>query len=198
MDNNVKKPTKTTSSAKKTSTNKQQSRDRLFLVIIALVVIVCVIVGIVVLTKKDDNETNKNNGNNENNGDEYVDNSVGIIDMYNTENATVANGVKSNTSSKLRETKYVGDLEITDIDLKAENGMSTFTATVKNNSLDDFKSRRIMIKFTDKSGALYASLEGIIGDVSAGDTTIIDASTTADVVNAYDFSIELLEEVVYE
>ena len=62
---------------------------------------------------------------------------------------------------------------------------------VENISGNDFKAQGIVIKFVNKDGSTYTDLEGIIGDVKAGETTRIDASTTADIINAFDFSIAL-------
>ena len=84
-------------------------------------------------------------------------------------------------------------MKIKNVVLKAEGGISSFTATVENISGNDFKAQGIVIKFVNKDGSTYTDLEGIIGDVKAGETTRIDASTTADIINAYDFSIEGLQ-----
>ncbi len=47
-----------------------------------------------------------------------------------------------------------------------------------------------IIIFTNRDGSEYARLNGYLPDISVGDSNMIDASTTTDVSNAYDFTIE--------
>ena len=48
----------------------------------------------------------------------------------------------------------------------------------------------VVIRFVNEDGSDYAQLEVLIPTVKAGETTSIDASTTADIANAYNFTIE--------
>ena len=111
--------------------------------------------------------------------------------MNNTENAEIKDGIKENNSQKLLAEREVQGLQITDIRLKAENGISNFTATVKNNTGKDYPGGEIIIKFINKDGSPYAELEAYMPDVKNGGTNTIDASTTADIANAYDYTIEV-------
>lgn len=189
---------KKSNGANKKGGKKVMSRNQLFFIIIVIVVVLCFVVGAIVLNSKNDNTKPGEDGSIDNsqadNGDNtIVDGSAGTIDFNNRENATVNNGVKENISEKLKEDKTFSGMKITNMVLKAEGGISSFTATVENTSGSDFKSQGIVIKFVNKDGSTYTDLEGIIGDVKAGETTMIDASTTADIINAYDFSIEALQ-----
>ncbi len=181
----------------KKNSNDKSSRNRLFLFIIISIIIICIIIGIVVLNNNAKNNSENNNSNNNqansNGNNSYVDGSTGIIDMNNTKNATISNGIKKNTSNKLSQEKTFEGMKITNILLQAENGVSTLTANVENTSGKDFSSKSIVMKFTNEDGSSYAELEGIISDVKAGETTMIDAGTTADIINAYDFTIEILK-----
>lgn len=69
--------------------------------------------------------------------------------------------------------------------------VTSFTATVKNNSTKDFVGGIVKITFTNKDGSNYAELEASIPQITAGGINAINAGTTADIANAYDFTIEL-------
>ena len=188
-------------SKKSSVSNKKEkkviSRNKLFLIVIVIVIILCFVIGAIVLNTKDDSKLGDDGKVDNSQGDSgdgtIVDGSAGTIDLNNKENATVNNGVKENISEKLKEDQTFSGMKITNVVLKAEGGISSFTATVENISGNDFKAQGIVIKFVNKDGSTYTDLEGIIGDVKAGETTRIDASTTADIINAYDFSIEGLQ-----
>ena len=70
-------------------------------------------------------------------------------------------------------------------------GISNFTATVQNDSPVDFAGGVAKIKFINQDGSDYAELEVYIPELKVGTTNTIDAGTTADIANAFDFSIEL-------
>ena len=111
--------------------------------------------------------------------------------MNNTENAKIENGVKENTSENISKDRKLGNLSITDIKLSAQDGVTSFTATVKNDSNKDFAGGIVKISFTNKDGSNYAELEAYIPEIVAGGTNAINAGTTADIANAYDFTMEL-------
>ncbi len=113
-----------------------------------------------------------------------------LIDMNNTENAKVEEGVKENTSSKLAEPKTYKGLTLSNIKLKAEGGITRLTATVENNSSQDYEGEEIVIVFTNSDGSEYARLNGILPSIKVGDTNELDAATTSDVANAYNFTVE--------
>lgn len=157
--------------------------------IIVLILIIATITTIVIIQNnknKEDKENNNNNTNLEN--QEY---NMGLIDMNNTENARISEGVKENISKNVAKNRTVEGIEITDIKLLAENGISIFTATVTNNTGKDFEETIATIRFTNKDGSEYANLEVIIPKVKNAQTNMINAGTTADITNAYDFTITL-------
>lgn len=98
-------------------------------------------------------------------------------------------GSKLNTSSKLNETKKVNGLEIGNIQLSMTGGETTLLANVKNNSGKDLGVTVIDITLYDKNGVEITTIRGIIGDVKAGESVKLEASTTLDFANAYDFKV---------
>ena len=98
----------------------------------------------------------------------------------------------------LKEDERIDDLEykglkIKNIELKAEGGISKLTATIENKSGEDYSGEKVNIVFENKDGTEYARLEAVIPAVDNQKTNEIDAGTTADIANAYDFKIEPAE-----
>lgn len=170
---------------------KKSLKNKKIVIISLLLIIILIIIGVVVI--KNINTTKKqNNENKELYNEEESNTPVPAIDMNNTENAKIEDGVKQNTSENILKDRNLNGISITEIQLNAaQDGLSHFTATVQNNTSNDFSGGVAKITFTNQDGSLYAELEVYIPEMKAGTTNAIDAATTADIANAYDFSIEL-------
>ena len=155
------------------------------IIFIIVIIIALLIAGTIIYQKNKDKNTNQEEQ------QETEQDNLSLIDMKNTENAKIENGVKENTSENIAKDRKLGNLSITDIKLVAQDGVTAFTATVKNNSTNDFEGGIVKIIFTNKDGSNYAELEASIPEIVAGGTNAINAGTTADIANAYDFTIEL-------
>ena len=155
-------------------------------IIILVIIIAIIISGIIIYrnNQKTEEQTEKQE-------ETTQQEQIGLIDMNNTENAKIENGIKQNISKNIAKDRELNGISMTEIKLNAQEGISHFTATVKNNSETDFAGGVAKIAFTNKDGSIYAELEVYIPEIKAGVTNAIDASTTADIANAYDFSIEL-------
>mgnify|MGYP000112744784 FL=1 len=84
-------------------------------------------------------------------------------------------------------------MTIKDIKLKTEDGISKLTAAIVNESETNFAGERINIVFTKQDGSEYAKLEAALPPVGSHKSNEIDAATTADIANAYDFHIEKIQ-----
>lgn len=157
--------------------------------IIAIVIAIFIIIILGAILYK--NKTKTKQEQNENQQETTEQERIGLIDMNNTENAKIENGIKQNTSENILKDRNLNGIEITEIQLNAQEGISHFTATVKNNTSKDFAGGVAKITFTNKDGNTYAELEVYIPEMKTEATNSIDASTTADIANAYNFSIEL-------
>ena len=172
--------------SKKEKTNKGIPIYRI--IILIAVIIIIVLVGYMINKNKGQEETSKNNQQTTEQVSE-----VSLIDMNNTENAKVEEGIKENTSKKLLEEKEYKGLKIKNIELKAEGGISKLTATIENKSGEDYSGEKVNIVFENKDGTEYARLEAVLPAVDNQKTNEIDAGTTADIANAYNFKIETAE-----
>lgn len=161
----------------------KKSNSKGIILLIAIIIIAIIVVGTIIY------QNNKNTQQEQQ--QETEQDSLSLIDMNNTENAKIESGVKENTSENISKDRKLGNLSITDIKLSAQDGVTSFTATVKNDSNKDFAGGIVKISFTNKDGSNYAELEAYIPEIVAGGTNAINAGTTADIANAYDFTIEL-------
>ena len=159
------------------------------IITIIAILVILLIIGVVtgVIIYKNNSKVNNNQSGQQENQDE----TSSLIDMNNTENAKIESGVKENTSENISKDRKLGNLSITYIKLSAQDGVTSFTATVKNDSNKDFAGGIVKISFTNKDGSNYAELEAYIPEIVAGGTNTINAGTTADIANAYDFTMEL-------
>ncbi len=159
------------------------------ILLIAVVITVCLIVRNN-QSKQEGQDPNVSQQEGEQNQEDIPLPQQSLIDLNNTENAKVEGGVKENTSSKLAEPKTYKGLTFKDIKLKAEGGITRLTAAVENNSSQKYQGEDITIVFTNQDGSEYARLEGILPTIEVGKTKELDAATTADIANAYDFRVE--------
>ncbi len=135
------------------------------IIILSLIVIISILIGITLYYLK----FNKNIVGNEEN-------------FYNEEN-----GIKINTSSKLKEEKVFNNIKVTDINLINENGITEFTANVQNIGETDLEEKDILILFKDQTGNEYAKVHAYLPSLQKGEMNTISASIVEDKVNAYDF-----------
>ena len=170
---------------KKDKKTKSLNKKGIIILIVAIIIIATIVVGTIIY------QNNKNKNTQQEQQQETERDNSGLIDMKNTENAKVENGVKENTSENIAKDRKLENLSITNIKLIAQGGVTAFTATVKNDSAKDFAGGIVKITFTDKDGSNYAELEASIPEIVAGGTNAINAGTTADIANAYDFTMEL-------
>lgn len=159
------------------------------IILLVIIIVVCVII-----FKKDNiQEKIKEIGKNTIEESQEIEQEMpeySLIDMNNTENAKIEGGTKENTSSKLAEEKKYKGMTIKNIKLVAEGGVTRLTATVENTTKNNYEGGGITIIFTNADGSEYARLEGVLPAIDSGKSNELDAGTTADIANAYDFIIE--------
>lgn len=104
------------------------------------------------------------------------------------------NGDKTNTSSKLKETKIFKDLEISNITITENNNVSLILADVKNNTNETKGDIYLDIQIVDKQGNEIIKISGYIETVKPGETVKLNTSATFDFANAYDIIITEAEQ----
>lgn len=99
------------------------------------------------------------------------------------------NGTKLNKSNKLKETKTLDGLEISNIQLTYSNGIAVVLGDVKNTTSIDIGLTEIELTLYDDQNNVLEKLEGLISPVKAGETIQLNMGVAADYANAYDFSV---------
>jgi len=99
-------------------------------------------------------------------------------------------GTKVNTSAELKKEKKVEGLQLTNITLREQNGISSLTAEVKNNTGEDMAEFKVRLTVLDKNGGIIRQIVGSIPAVANEGTGVMNAQVTEDISNAYDFRIE--------
>lgn len=142
--------------------------------ILILVIVAVVIIGLLLIVR---NAKNKQE-------DTTVEKNVEIT----------RDGVKQNNSSKLKETKTVNGIEISDVQLvnRVEGENSTyFVANVKNTTSVDMKSFKFDITLLDEKGNTIKVFEDmLIQNLKAGDSKQFSVGIESDYANAYDYTVK--------
>lgn len=113
---------------------------------------------------------------------------VFVVNNKNTDEEIYNNdGVTTDQIATLKKTdKY----EIYNTDIKASNGMTKITATVKNITTEVTEQQKVIIVLLDKSNNEIAEIPVIIPKLDAGKTTKINSEALTEYANIYDFKIK--------
>lgn len=98
-------------------------------------------------------------------------------------------GTRLNISDKLKETKKLEGMEISDIQLTEKNHVTLLLGTITNTSDTTQGGYPVAIKVIDKEGNEITTVSAYIGILEPRKTTQLNTSMTFDYANAYDFSI---------
>lgn len=101
-----------------------------------------------------------------------------------------SNGLKTNTSSKLKEDKTYGQYKFTNIRLQTDANGSVLLADVTTTATEKQEGKEVTIKFIDKEGNELVKIGAYIGQIKPGETKTFRTETTTDITNVYDFIIE--------
>jgi len=114
---------------------------------------------------------------------------LSIIFITNNKDEEIYNndGVTIDPIATLKKTdKY----EIYNTNIKAGNGITKITTTVKNVSTETAKQQKIVFVLIDKNNNEVAEIPVIIPKLDAGKTTKINSEALTEYANIYDFKIK--------
>lgn len=111
------------------------------------------------------------------------------VDMNNTENAEVKDGLKIATSERLKEEKMYNDIRIIEAEITATKNRANFIAKVKSDLEKPVQGEIIYVVFLNKDGSELTKLETLFPDLEPNGEGTITASTNEDIANAYDYEI---------
>ena len=98
--------------------------------------------------------------------------------------------VEQNNSAELLKDKEFEGLKFKEIALTKSGDITSLTAKVVNNTGNDYVGNDVSVKFLNQDGTEYSTLTVYVPDIKNGEEGSINAQTTADIVNAYNFVIE--------
>lgn len=141
------------------------------------IAVIAIIVVLIVSGKNKEDENIANNETVESNAveEKYVE--------------VLEDGTKLNTSEKLKETKEIDGMEISNMQLTEEGNITKLLGTITNNSNTTKGNYEINIKLIDENGKALTTLVGYIGELEPGESTQLSTSTTFDYANTYDVEI---------
>ena len=154
---------------------KEDKKVVLILVGIAVIVVGCLCIFGNMGKKQSDNEDNEAKTSEKSNSEKYVQ--------------KLEDGSKLNVSDKLRKSKTVDGLEISNIQLKEIGGITTLLADVENKTGVATAQKIVKIEILDNSGKVLTDVQGIIDPMKVGEKVQLNVAVSADVANAYDFRI---------
>ena len=175
---------------KKKKENKSQGTS----VLVIMIIILLILIGGLFIRKKvmqsnsqEQDKLSSEQSNSINNDD---DNVVTAVEEEDKEFVSRQDdGSQLNTSNKLKEDRKFDGLEISNITLRENGGITTLLADVKNTTGVATPQKNVKVTLLDKEGAKIIDLSGIIDAMESGETVKLNVSVTSDLSNAYDFTI---------
>ena len=157
-----------------------QNEKRWIVLLVAVVIIAIVFFVVLGFRNKD--------------GEDLADNSQNVPTNEEQYTVQLDDGTKLNTSEDLNSNKTYGDLEISNIQYTTRpDGMTVLLADVTNKGTTNHELEMVKITILDQNGEAITEIRPLIDAMAPGETVQINASITADVSNAKDFTIEAAE-----
>lgn len=163
---------------------KSKKNKKIFIgVLIAIVIlIISVTISVIILSPKDEVEEKKEEN-------VFFDYSDSEVDMNNTTNAEIKDGLKIATSEKIKEEKIYNDMKVLNAEITATKNRSHFSAMVKNDFDKQIEGEVIDVIFLNQDGSEIARIETFFPDLEPNGEGQITLSSEKDIANAYDFRI---------
>jgi len=142
---------------------------QLIIAVVAIICIICVSITIRKSNNKDNMETEESK-------------KVETVQQLEYE-------MKVNTFEELEDVKTVEGLEIRNIQVTQEDGVSVILADITNNTAEEKGGFMVDITFTDIEGSVIQTVPGYIKNLQAGETTQLNTSGTVELVETYNYTI---------
>lgn len=127
-------------------------------------------------------------GSRKNNAEDINNDQTEEIENEFTQN--LSDGTKLNTSTKLKETKIIDNIEIKNVQLTNKNEKSVFLAEVENKGSSKTEVMLINIILYDKEGREIAKIPGVIAPLNPGEKKQLNTTMQEDYTNIYDYKVE--------
>ncbi len=161
-------------------------KNKKILLIICLIVIIIAVIAIFliknnIVDKSENNTETSDNSNEDTKSEQIVEEYVETRD----------NNVKVNVSDALNIQREFEGLNLIDPQLTYQDSQTKLLFTAINNTSIDTDLMEIEVTLYDDEENEIATLDGIIAPLEAGESTIINISSSLDYSNAYSLEINL-------
>ena len=160
---------------------KREINKKKILTLIIAIIIIIIIVSIFIITK-----LASSNKSEENIMREYAESEESKEEKY---VEITEDGVKKNKSSKFKESKTEKGIEIDNIQISAQDGLTTVYADVTNKTGKNLETAMVSIIFLDDQENEITTVGVGIGDMEVDEKATIQAQSTIDFANVYDFKL---------
>ena len=109
----------------------------------------------------------------------------------------VEDGKSLNASEQLLDTRKIDKIQVSDINISYQNGMTIFTALAENITNAKTEMMDVIIHILDERGNEIGKMEGRLPDLEPKGSVLISYSLDEELKLAYDVKIELHEEEPY-
>lgn len=144
----------------KTNSN---NKKKYIVILLILVVIIAVVVFALLLKKTQNN-----------------------LEQEKSYSTTLEDATRENNSEKIKETKEIDGLQISNMSITESDNLSKLNANITNITEEEFSESILDIKLIDDNGNELKTVSGFIGKINPGETIPLSISVTFDFVNAYD------------
>lgn len=156
---------------------KRQMRKQEKIIILILIGIIIIALGVLFLRKNNEEKRTNKGG--------EMSSPIQEEQFY----QELEDGIKLNTSTKLKETKTVNGLQIRNIQLTNQNNQTVLLAEVENTTGNETGETVIDVTILNKEGKELGTIGGMIAPLKAGEKTQLNISAMKDYVNASDFRV---------
>ena len=169
--------------------NKKEKNNKVK-IIIAIIVFLIIIVAVLVIWKFLPKNTEENIINDI--SEELLNKSTASGNSADINNVIITNeGIKVNVSPKIIEEREFGKYVIKDMNVSAQNGKSTITFTIINNSNSNISDKDFTVKFLNNKGKEIGKVTSKIENLEAQKEQIVYVYSESDLSNAYSFSFKM-------
>ncbi len=150
------------------------------ILIVAIVIIIVMAIIVIIVKNKNTVESSQ----------DVVGSVTSVSTPANFQEAS--DGSKTNTSTKVAQTKKVGNITIEETKIVYIKGITSITAKVINDGTEK-ENIKLKIKLMNSDGSVKKEIEAQAGKTPANATKYIKTSITEDLVDVNDITYEIVE-----
>ena len=169
--------------------NKKEKNNKVK-IIIAIIVFLVIVAGILIIWKILPKHAEENIINDI--SEELLNKSTVSGNSADISNVIITNeGIKVNVSPNMIEEKVFGKYTIKDMNISSQNGKSTITFTIINNSNNNIDNKEFKLELLDNKGKKIDTISSTIETLEANKEQIVYVYTDNDISNSYSYKFKM-------